>query len=492
MFKKILKEINRTKKLMNLNESKLNNSVILGDDVVDLVDNESVEKILELSDDSLNIKSLITKLITQEERPEIKNVYFSIGKNDNFDSNDQIHNLSSILKKKFPNANLNVIKPILKPEEFDQYNGDFQENERNINKFYDKFLMNNINVVGNYRILDGEKSGMERKIKSLNDEILNTVFDKDDDSTIMGIQNVINNVDIQGEDETDFDTIYEFLNRFEKIVKSDNIYKKNMSKSFKPDIEQIQIALKFVDPSLNDIEVTGVFDNDTERAISKFQSKNNLEQTGIADSETIEELFYELKIKGFDEMDLDRFLKDLEVESGIKYSSDIDDSDGYIGGAGIAGASVGFGASLIDSGSTSRTAGSRSEDDRIYKAILLGIGAKPTEENILFFHAWRKAESGKATFNPFNTTQPYNDASKYNSVGVRNYNSEDDGIKATIKTMKNGHYPCILDGLRRDIGAKNISKNCLSNLKTWGTGDLIFKILNRSGSFTPTPIYRKI
>jgi hypothetical protein len=274
MFKKILKEINRTKKLMNLNESKLNNSVILGDDVVDLVDNESVEKILELSDDSLNIKSLITKLITQEERPEIKNVYFSIGKNDNFDSNDQIHNLSSILKKKFPNANLNVIKPILKPEEFDQYNGDFQENERNINKLYDKFLMNNIHVVGNYRILDGEKSGMERKIKSLNDEILNTVFDKDDDSTIMGIQNVINNVDIQGEDETDFDTIYEFLNRFEKIVKSDNIYKKNMSKSFKPDIEQIQIALKFVDPSLNDIEVTGVFDNDTERAISKFQAKN--------------------------------------------------------------------------------------------------------------------------------------------------------------------------------------------------------------------------
>jgi hypothetical protein len=67
-----------------------------------------------------------------------------------------------------------------------------------------------------------------------------------------------------------------------------------------------------------------------------------------------------------------------------------------------------------------------------------------------------------------------------NSAGVRNYKSLEDGMIATIKTLRNGKYDCIVNGLKNDIGANNIAK-CQS-LKTWGTGDLVAKVVNSYNS----------
>ena len=145
---------------------------------------------------------------------------------------------------------------------------------------------------------------------------------------------------------------------------------------------------------------------------------------------------------------------------------------------------------LIDSGISAKVGSIHSQDESFYEEILDCIGAPNTGENKLFFYAWRQAEGAKAKFNPFNTTQPFGDDTKYNSVGVRNYETEEDGINATCKTLKNGHYPCIVDGLKSDIGAKNIAEKCLSNLKTWGTGELVFKVLNGGGSVNPPAIER--
>ena len=49
-------------------------------------------------------------------------------------------------------------------------------------------------------------------------------------------------------------------------------------------------------------------------------------------------------------------------------------------------------------------------------------------------------------------------------------------MTATIKTLKNGLYSCIVEGLVNDIGAAKIAK-CPS-LKTWGTGDLVAKVID--------------
>ena len=115
-------------------------------------------------------------------------------------------------------------------------------------------------------------------------------------------------------------------------------------------------------------------------------------------------------------------------------------------------------------------------DKNVYEKILEGIGAKPTPENMKFMYAWRQSEGKAGRYNPFNTTQPMPGATNFNKVGVKHYQSLEDGVKATVKTLLNGYYPCIVNGLRNDIGADKIAK--CDSLKTWGTGDLVSKVVD--------------
>ena len=122
-------------------------------------------------------------------------------------------------------------------------------------------------------------------------------------------------------------------------------------------------------------------------------------------------------------------------------------------------------------------------DKNFYEKLLENLEAPITDENLKFLYAWRQAEGKAGDFNPFNTTQPMDGATKFNKVGVRNYTSLEQGMVATIKTLKNGRYDCIIDGLRSDIGAENIAM--CSSLKTWGTGSLVGKVIagyNRGSS----------
>ena len=107
-----------------------------------------------------------------------------------------------------------------------------------------------------------------------------------------------NNDIIPGDDETDFDTIYEFLERFEDIYKSGNQYDTRTNQTHKLDIEQIQIALNFL--TNDDIEVNGKYDLETEESVIYYQGMKGLPETGVCDDETLEELFYDLKIKSID------------------------------------------------------------------------------------------------------------------------------------------------------------------------------------------------
>ena len=135
-------------------------------------------------------------------------------------------------------------------------------------------------------------------------------------------------------------------------------------------------------------------------------------------------------------------------------------------------------------------------DDEVYEAILTGVGAPITKENMKFMYAWRQGEGAKAAFNPFNTTKKKEKSTFYNCLsrkdgkcvgGVRNYSSQQEGIDATIETLKLSYYSCITDGLKNDIGAKKIAKECKSALKTWGTGELVAKVLD-GGKLNPSPI----
>ena len=111
-------------------------------------------------------------------------------------------------------------------------------------------------------------------------------------------------------------------------------------------------------------------------------------------------------------------------------------------------------------------------DDDFYKAILFGIGAPTSKHNIDFLKLWRIAEMGTegmnkkkitATNNPLNTTFNYpldRESKNFNTVGVKHYSKPEYGVDATIKTLKNGYYNCIVQSLRD--GKKG-------ELDVWGT-----------------------
>ena len=128
-------------------------------------------------------------------------------------------------------------------------------------------------------------------------------------------------------------------------------------------------------------------------------------------------------------------------------------------------------------------------DDEFYKKVLQCLGAKPTKGNMSFMYAWRQAEGAKAKFNPFNTTKKMPGATKFNSVGVKNYETMEDGVKATCETLKLGYYTDILNGLKNDVGLYELSR--MESLKKWGTGPLLAKVADgylAGASPKPQPI----
>ena len=130
-------------------------------------------------------------------------------------------------------------------------------------------------------------------------------------------------------------------------------------------------------------------------------------------------------------------------------------------------------------------------DIEFYKAVLTGIGAPITNNNLLYLYAWRQAEGGSAAFNPFNTTQKALGATNYNKVGVKNYTSAEQGISATVKTLLNGKYSGIISSLKADAEPSQTADALIAS--PWGTGELAKEVISgyESGAKPkPPPIDR--
>ena len=91
---------------------------------------------------------------------------------------------------------------------------------------------------------------------------------------------------------------------------------------------------------------------------------------------------------------------------------------------------------------------------------------------------WMKFEGGgggKATglgknsamYNPLNTTQGAPGAKSMNSVGVKSYNSWDQGMEATVQTLMNGKYSGILAALQQGTNTAGVLSAV--NASPWGT-----------------------
>lgn len=80
------------------------------------------------------------------------------------------------------------------------------------------------------------------------------------------------------------------------------------------------------------------------------------------------------------------------------------------------------------------------------EAFLPALGAGTGKENLIAIVAWETAEGTDATWNPLATTKDMPGASRYNSHGVRNYLTMEQGIEAsklTVELPNRGYEPII-------------------------------------------------
>jgi hypothetical protein len=84
-------------------------------------------------------------------------------------------------------------------------------------------------------------------------------------------------------------------------------------------------------------------------------------------------------------------------------------------------------------------------------SVLKAVGAPINHNNVAALVGWANAEGGNwnnsARYNPLNTTQGAPGATAINSVGVKSYNNWQQGINATVQTLRNGNYGGILGAL---------------------------------------------
>lgn len=100
-------------------------------------------------------------------------------------------------------------------------------------------------------------------------------------------------------------------------------------------------------------------------------------------------------------------------------------------------------------------------------AVLSGVGAPVTPPNVKSIESWIGREGGGGANNPLNSTLPAPGSTGFNSVGVQNYPTPQDGITATVSTLENGNYGDILMLLRSGGG---LCGHQLQGLSTWSGG----------------------
>ncbi len=86
------------------------------------------------------------------------------------------------------------------------------------------------------------------------------------------------------------------------------------------------------------------------------------------------------------------------------------------------------------------------------------IGAPRCQENLVVMVAWQANEFTEARWNPLATTHRMHGSMSFNSVGVQNFRTLTQGLRATEETLTGGAesygYAAILQGLRACVGAK--------------------------------------
>lgn len=111
---------------------------------------------------------------------------------------------------------------------------------------------------------------------------------------------------------------------------------------------------------------------------------------------------------------------------------------------------------------------SNDTDQWSYDLAIATGNTDPSNDIINFISAWQQAENTSATYNPLATSQDMPGATIFNSHGVKEYTSRDQGLEATVKTLQADYpgYNYILYGIQTndsDLALKGLE------MSPWGT-----------------------
>jgi peptidoglycan hydrolase CwlO-like protein len=106
------------------------------------------------------------------------------------------------------------------------------------------------------------------------------------------------------------------------------------------------------------------------------------------------------------------------------------------------------------------------------QAFTLKLGAPTCRDNLVVLVAWQAAEGTAARYNPLATTLPMPGSTEFNSVGVQNYVSAQQGLEAIHQTLLRGAetygYGAILSRLGECADAMETAEAI--NLSSWCRG----------------------
>jgi hypothetical protein len=98
------------------------------------------------------------------------------------------------------------------------------------------------------------------------------------------------------------------------------------------------------------------------------------------------------------------------------------------------------------------------------------MGIEPSPERVKFLQAWAQCEGGTARYNPLNTTFHLPGATRYNSVGVQNYEDHMQGLAGTLATIRLPYYSDLRKALaQKGLSAAEIARRSRASIATWGT-----------------------
>jgi len=121
--------------------------------------------------------------------------------------------------------------------------------------------------------------------------------------------------------------------------------------------------------------------------------------------------------------------------------------------------------------------------------VLQGIGAPVTANNLRAIVSWMHAESSsnnnyQTWNNPLNTTRKASGSIPKNGVGVQEYVNEDQGVQATIDTLKLDFYKSIVADFKNNAAPSETIKDITAS--KWGTDRIYNVTINVDGSGSAT------